>query len=116
MSSFRLSRAILAAGAVIVGVILFLRPFGSLTALAVTLGIALAIIGVGEIMRGREHSSPTSGAAGCLILGAAMVTAAWPGLPVTGVGASTDVLEASAKAYVNAMSEIARRAEAESSK
>lgn len=91
MSSFRLSRAILAAGAVVVGVILFLRPFGSLTALAVTLGIALAIIGVGEIMRGREHSSPTSGAAGCLILGAAMVTAAWPGLPVTGVGAAVAV-------------------------
>lgn len=36
------------------------------------------------------------------------------GRSVTGVGASTDVLEASAKAYVNAMSEIARREEAES--
>jgi 2-isopropylmalate synthase len=36
------------------------------------------------------------------------------GRPVIGIGISMDVLEASAKAYVNAMSEIARRVEADS--
>lgn len=86
MSSFRLSRAILAAGAIIVGAVLFLRPFGSLTALAVTLGLALAVLGVGELLRGSEQSSPTSSAAGCVMIATAMVTAAWPGLAIGGVG------------------------------
>ncbi len=48
-------------------------------------------------------------------MAAATVKLAYAGRPVTGFGASTDVLEASAKAYVNALSEVERRTQAEAS-
>ncbi|MBM7366243.1 lipase family protein [Gordonia hydrophobica] len=86
MSPFRLSRAILAAGAVVVGAVLILRPFATPTSLAVTLGVGLALVGLGEILRAQEHSSRVASIAGCLILAAAMITAAWPGLPLPSVG------------------------------
>lgn len=86
MSPFRLSRAILAAGAVLVGAVLILRPFATLTALAVTLGAGLAIVGLGETLRAREHSSRAAGVAGCLMIGTAMIAAAWPGLSIDALG------------------------------
>lgn len=80
MSFFRVSRAILAAGALVVGAMLIVRPFATLTALAATTGISLVIVGTTEVLRRRECGSVTAVPAGCLIIATGMVTAAWPGL------------------------------------
>ena len=82
MSLFRLGRALLSAGAAVVGAILIVRPFTSLAWFAVVLGIALAVIGSTEIVRARDYATAVSAPAGCLIIGTGMVVAAWPGLSI----------------------------------
>lgn len=91
MSPYRLRRAFLAAGAVLVGLALVLRPFDSLTWFALTLGIALALGGIIEIIRGRECASGFSVVGGGVMIACGMVLAGWPNLTALDVGIVTAV-------------------------
>ncbi|MGB3708166.1 lipase family protein [Gordonia sp. (in: high G+C Gram-positive bacteria)] len=89
MPPYRVRRALLAAASFLIGIVLILRPFDSLTWFAVTLGLALILGGVIEIIRDRDQHSTFSTACGYIMIACGMIEAIWPGLTSFGISAAT---------------------------